>query len=332
MCRLYEYTNFIFAKRCEALILKICVNASQRFAKMKFVPSFKALTFKLNKSIMAFLTICLFFLPVQSQAKIVETHCFADVLSEVDQNTLVFFDIDDTLINTTSMLGNTPCWRYLVSTISKSNLPLDKVRPHINAVIQKILRKVPMGLIDPCASEVVRKLQLQGILAFALTARCLKVDYMPAADYRAYEHLKSVGIDFTLTPMPKNIDADTSRFFSYGIIFTDYQEKGPFLKAFLQNLDLHPAKIVFIDDSAKQMKSVENVVEQMGIPFAGFRFGKLDNFHAQFDPLIVNIQLEALLKHDRVLSDEEAGNIAQINSDLDPHYFINELIQAWHAD
>lgn len=283
----------------------------------------------LNKFFTGIFALCLFFLPLQSQAKIVETHCFADVLREIDQDTLVLFDIDDTLINTTSMLGNTPWWRYFIPRVLNAGLPLDKVRPEINAVIQKILRQVPMGLIDPSASEIIRRLQNQGVMTFALTARCIKADYMIAADHGTHEHLKSVGIDFTLTPLSKYVDTNTSRFFSYGIIFTDYQEKGPFLKAFLDNLDLRPAKIVFIDDNIKQVKSVENVAELMGIPYTGFRYGKLDYFHEKFDPLIVNIQLEMLIKKDQVLSDEEAGKIARMNLGLESDYFINELIQGW---
>lgn len=265
------------------------------------------------------------------QAKIIETSCFADILTEVDSNTVVFIDIDDTMINTTSMLGNTLWWNYFVSHVTKANLPLDKARPKINLVIQKILEKVPMYLIEPRTSEIIKKFQSQGILTFALTARCINADYMQAADLGTYKHLKSVGIDFTLTPLPKQVDADTARFFSYGIIFTDHREKGPFLKTFLNNMDLHPTKIVFIDDNMKQIESVESVVESMNIPYTGFRYANLDNFHKQFNPLIGNIQLEALLKNDQVLSDDEAFEIAQKNKDLNPDYFLNELIEVWRS-
>lgn len=281
-----------------------------------------------NKLITSIFILSVFLLPFQSDAKITETHCIADILSEADQDTLVFFDIDDTLINTTSMLGNSPWWYYFTSKVSKANLQQAMV-PQIYAVIQKILHEVPIGLIEPCASDIVGTLQARGILTLALTARSKTADYMPAADMKTHHHLNSVGIDFTRTPLPKNVEGEVAGFFSYGIIFTHYQEKGPFLKTFLKNMGLHPSKIIFVDDNAIQMKSVEKAVESMGISFAGYRYGRLDHFHAKFDPLIANIQLEALVNDSRVLTDEEAQHIARANPGRNPDYFMDHLIHFW---
>ena len=284
----------------------------------------------LNKSIFSILTVCFLFLSFQSHAKIIETNRFADILSEVDHpNTLVFVDIDDTLINTVSILGNTAWWDYFISKILKANLPLDKVQVEINGVIQKIIKKVPMNLIEPDTSDVIRKLQQDNFLIFALTARQKKADYIDGADRETHEHLNSVGIDFTLTSISQQINDAVAAFFSYGIIFTGWHEKGPVLKIFLKEMELNPGKIVFIDDKLEQIKSVEKAAKSMGIPFSGFRYGKLDDFHQQFDPLIANIQLEALIKNDQILSNEEARKIAHIHPRHSPHYFIDELIHSW---
>lgn len=281
----------------------------------------------MNKLFLFIFACSLIFVPFQSQAKIVETYNFGDIEAEVHENTIVFFDIDDTLINTKSMLGNTAWWRYFVAKSKKVDLSHGNARSKINAIIQKIIVKVPMDLVDPYAADMVRKIQSKGIHVFGLTARCISPDYMPEADLGTHEHLQSVGIDFTLTPPPKYIDDSTARFFSYGIIFTNYQKKGPYLKAFLNNLDFKPEKIVFIDDCPEQVKSVEKAAEEMGISFSGFRYGKLDYFHEKFDPLVANIQLEQLIKNDRILSDEEALEIAKDNPGRSPDYFIDELIR-----
>jgi len=261
-------------------------------------------------------------------SKIVETYQFSDFLSEIDQNTVVFFDIDDTLINTTSILGNTAWWSYFTSKLAKVEISMSTY-PEVYHVIQKIIREVPMHVIDPSAAKIIQGLQQQGILTFALTARCLNANYIHHADQYAYEHLKSVGIDFSHISLPKGVDRKGISFFSYGIIFTDYQEKGPFLKLFLNTIGLHPEKIIFIDDSPRQMKSVASVVESMGIEFRGFRYCKLDQFHRKFDALIANIQLESLIKEGRVLSDEEAVKKAQLKEYKDPDYFVNELMTKW---
>ncbi len=279
-----------------------------------------------NKIILNIIFLCLSFVSF-AHAKIIETDHFEDILSEIDQNTLVLIDIDDTLINTTSMLGNTSWWNYFVSKILNAHLPLEKVRPQINEVIQKILQRIPMELVETDSADIIKKLQLQGTLALALTGRSRKSDYIKDADLCTHEHLAQVGIDFTQTAIPKHMKDKVCHFFSYGIIFTDYQDKGPFLKDFIGTMGFYPEKIVFIDDQLNQIKSVENAMASLRIPTVGFRYGRLDNLHKQFDPLLVNIQLEALIRKDWVLSDEEALKIAQENQNLSNDYFLNELIQ-----
>lgn len=278
---------------------------------------------------------CMFFVAIgvlilstfQLNARVVETSNFADILHDVDSETLVFFDIDDTLINTSTMLGNTPWWSYFVSKISNADIHPDTKVLEIYPVVQKILKQVPMRLIDTEASAIIKNLQQRGITTFALTARCLHADYMHEADVCTYEHLKSVGIDFTLTPAYVRLDHTACSFFSHGVIFTDHQEKGPFVKEFLKSFNLNPKKIVFIDDSPRQMKSVEKAVESLGIAFHGYRYSKLDHFHTKFDPMIVNIQLQSLVHFDKVLTDEEALEYA--NPSLDKDYFLNSLIERW---
>lgn len=282
----------------------------------------------MNKFLIKILFVYLLYVPCLFQAEVIETSNIADILSEIDSHTIVFFDIDDTLINTKMILGNTPWWYYFEHHVS--NAPIkEKHLPEIYTTIQKILQHVPMELIEPHTSQMIKNLQQNGILAFALTARAKSDNYMDQADYVAYQHLGSVDIDFTRTILQIGVDPHTAQFFSYGIIFTGYQKKGPFLKSFLENLDLHPHKIVFVDDNKKQMESVESVVKSMGIPFKGFRYNKLDKFHEKFDPLIANIQLEALLTCDLLLSDEAAKKIAKSNSHVPTDYFLDFLIQKW---
>lgn len=268
--------------------------------------------------------IFVFFIPLE--AKITETQEITDILQEIDEKTLVFFDIDDTLINTECMLGNTPWWNYFVNQLRKAHYTVEKLPPEINQIIQKIIMCVPVRLVDPQAAQMIQRLQQQGIPTFALTARLLKASYIENAAFYTHAHLKSVGIDFTLTPL-LGMEEDKFEFFSHGIIFTNHEEKGPYLRDFIHHYNLDPLKIVFIDDSLRHMKSVDQVLESIGIPFSGFRYGKMDHFHSRFDPLVANIQLEALMNFDKILSDEEAYEISQKGSFPDPDFFIHQLFQ-----
>lgn len=261
----------------------------------------------------------------KSEAKIVETQRFADILAEVDSNTIIFFDIDDTLINTSCMLGNTSWWRYFVLKTQEM-----KANPQIiDPIVRKIIQKVPVELIEEDSSHHIKNLQTQGILTFALTAR--SINEFDEDGFITYQQLKNVGIHFSNHELSPLLDDQNLIFFSRGIIFTNYQEKGPVLKKFLDQMDLHPIKIVFIDDNIKQIQSVESMAHKMNIPFIGFRYSKLDALHQNFDPLIVNIQLESLLNADQILSNEEASILAEKNPYFTPHYFLEELFKADHA-
>lgn len=280
---------------------------------------------KLVRNLFLFL---LLFVPLVTDAKIIPTHQVSDILQEIDSNTFVFFDIDDTLLNTKILLGNSEWWKYFMNTVKDSNYNKEH-RPEVLALIGKLLTGIPVVAIDICAPEIIKNLQNRGVTVLGLTARFLRAEYLSTMGDLSYNQLKSFGVDFSKTSLPGCINPEVNQFYSHGIIFTDHTPKGPYLARFLKLMDLHPKKIVFIDDSLSQIQSVEQTVESLGIEFSGLHYGKLAAFHATFNPLIANIQLEAYLKEGKILSDEEALKIAKNNPNLDPNYFLNSLIQEW---
>jgi len=63
--------------------------------------------------------------------------------------------------------------------------------------------------------------------------------------------------------------------FKKGILFTDYLEKGDTLINFLKKTGINPAKIYFVDDIEKHLKSVYNASKKLGIYFKGFFYQEL---------------------------------------------------------
>lgn len=269
----------------------------------------------------------LVFSPFVLYAKVIQTQQITDILQEVTPDTIVFFDIDDTLLNTKILLGNSSWWKYFTEKVRASNYNV-KNQSEVLALIRKILTEVPVVPIDPCSVEIIKSLQDKGIITLGLTARFLRAEYLDTMDDLSYKQLKSFGVDFTKNSL-SNQSGKTLNFFSHGVIFTDHNPKGPYLKEFLSHMNIHPKKIIFVDDSENQMKSVEEAVEGLGIHFIGFRYGALDHYHRSFNPLIANIQLEAFLNENKILSDEEAMHLVKANPCLDPHYFLDKLIQQW---
>jgi hypothetical protein len=280
-------------------------------------------------------TICLYsgldqgrsIMPLVIQAKIIETEKFADILKEADAKTLVLFDIDDTMINTTSTLGSTAWWNYFMGKGREAGLEPNECTIEMNRVIGKIILSVPIETNEKDTAVTIKQLQDRGILTLGLTARHNNPSFLPSADIVIYNALAKLGIDFSKAKLPQQPNSEVNKIFSNGIIFTNHELKGPYLQKFLQEMGMHPDKVVFIDDSLKQLKSVEQTLESMDIPFVGFHYRYVEMHNPKFNPLIGNIELEYLLERDQVLSDSEAEVIAEKMGGCDPDYYVKKLIQ-----
>ena len=257
--------------------------------------------------------------------KIIETDKISDLLSEVDVNTLVVFDIDDTLITTKSLLGSTASWTYLANKVKCADLKMDREDFPLNALIESIIRQAPIKTLECDTVDLILGLQEKEIDVIALTARKKHPFYLKTADVETYQSLKNINIDFYKKPFvfkDRPLDA-----FSKGIIYTDYQLKGPFLKRFLETIENKPSKIIFIDDQLYHVKSVEETVEGLSIPFVGYHYTYPEKNYPTFDPLLLNIQLEKMVMEGVILSDAEALEIKNKGCYPNPHYFMDSLIE-----
>ena len=61
--------------------------------------------------------------------------------------------------------------------------------------------------------------------------------------------------------------------FHAGILYAgNLLEKGEFLKLLLEQTGYKPKKIVFVDDKADSLKTVETAMAELAIPFEGFAY------------------------------------------------------------
>lgn len=262
--------------------------------------------------------------PSALHAKIRDIYRMEEILKEIDPHTAVFFDIDETLIITACTLGSTSWWDHCLHKFSKANIDRDKISIFFQPIIDKIIKEVPVKPVEEETPKIIHGLQRQNILAFGLTARSKTA--LQGMDLITNDHLQSVNINFDCFPSLKASE-EISDFFAYGIIFTGYMPKGPFLKKFLENVDLHPSKIVFVDDRMSQLQSVEKAVIEQGLVFEGFHYKAAHEQCQNFDPLIGNIQLKALITLGIILSDEEAKACAEQLGDVDPDFYLHEIIR-----
>lgn len=258
-------------------------------------------------------------------ADIIEIQQMEEIIPEIDADTLVFFDVDNTLLISECMLGSESWWSSTEKILEQTGITFENAASHLVPTMWKIFETVPQIALEKITPELIRNLQDQNQCVFGLTARDLTPPHFANFDLLTHHQLRNVLIDFSNHSLDLEGSA-ISNFFSHGIIFTCEQLKGPYLLNFLQSANLHPRKVIFIDDNLKQLQSVQASMDALGICFTGFHYLASRKFHEAFDPLIANIQLSYLLNTGQLLSDEEARERAPLYSDRDPNFCLYELI------
>lgn len=208
----------------------------------------------------------------------------ADVLDEADENTLVVFDVDDTLI-------------------APKNIPSKEAK--INHYDRSIyLKHVEFLVIEPTIVECIKELQKK--------SRVIALTHMHNSSYAAiqwypqwrYDRLKECNIDFSSNHVPERINFEiegshAEPVFYNGILATDCTPKGTVLAAFLayckDDKNWTPSRVIFFDDKIENVESVEQALSQTGIDFTGFHYDGLNHITQHVDDEIVQHQIENVI-------------------------------------
>ena len=163
-------------------------------------------------------------------------------------DTLVLFDLDNTVFEVTDPVGNALFYNYLMKAHSGEEY---KALPRIWAVLQKS----DVRPVESRTVETIQKLQDRGVRLMAFTARDLTV--LDAT----LRQVKSLGIDFSRTALKRH-----SKYVHEGILFATMRtSKGDALKAYLDGADFQPKRIVLIDDLEKNLVSVCKITGAIGL-------------------------------------------------------------------
>lgn len=240
-------------------------------------------------------TMLLLFLCIISNSlnpQILTSSCIVDVHKHsVDQQTLVLFDLDQTVFEVTGhvhehwfshMLNHARMLGHDDESALKTVVPL-----YCNEMSQ-----APAVIpVEPETVDVIRQLQTRGFSVIGLTARGTELISS------TQKQLNNIGVNFDLTKIaPHNLIIPMTRgnaIFEHGILFCGPNNKGDALKALLDAVAYKPTKIVFIDDKEHHLKSVMNMAQQRGIDFVGIRYSHLD---AKMHAYVLDAKSKTLLK------------------------------------
>lgn len=239
--------------------------------------------------------------------------------------TIYLFDIDDTLFDSSSMLG-TKAWRKYILEATED----DSQNWH-DIFCLFAAKNYPLRAVEPITSQYVKELQMKGHAVFGLTARERQIWYSTPTkdvDKLTINQLTSVGVDFN-TGIPNHYPSliNAPEYFQ-GVFFADLEPKGEYLLKLFSNLPQLPTKIIFIDDKDSQTKSVAATLDQLGIDYECYTYVATDEKAKLFDPLIANIQLYHLWisNGEQVLSDEEAAIIAKQHPERSAQDYLRALL------
>ncbi len=240
----------------------------------------------------------LIFLPISSEAYVIETASFAEIdpLLKKTTSCIIFCDIDNTLIQSQLQLGSASWGEGIISSlIEKGFNKADAFS--IEALIWKYVQMlVPVQAVDSEAPFYLSKWQTKNIPIIGLTAR------YPAEAETTHKQLTSVGIEFTQFYLPENFCN-----YALGAIFCGMsQKKADVLLDFLNKTNLQPGLVIFIDDKDSHVYEVDAALQARGIPSIGIRFSGADSAVAAYDPQLAEIQWKHL---PQLLSDEQARQI-----------------------
>lgn len=248
---------------------------------------------------------------------------------EVDRETLVLLNLTNTIYTSSNTMGNS-LWKNYFSRKVRKLFKDEKVATGvINRVKNKIVKAVQKRLIEEKTSQIISDLQNKQIPVLGLTLKHISRPYANNFGKITARHLLSIGVDFKKTNKYLNIDSslnDENFQYIYGLIFSQGKSPGKAVESFLNQIDYPINKVIVIDNSADNLKDLEEVLGDTGIAFHGFHYIRNDQEQQSFDPILGNIQFLTFLETNKVISDEEANMIKQTISAKNIHAMLNEAI------
>ncbi len=241
---------------------------------------------------------------------------FEDALETIDQQSLVLFDVDETLLVPKDLILNRNV-REIFNKYARETVENPEIVPpgkyDDKYFLGQVLSKIEYEVVDLKILEIIRFLQSRNIKTIAFTKMPVgPLGIIPSMEDWRIAHLKKHHFDFSaafpqLQEMRINVlSTGIPSLFKKGMLCANNQDKGPVFIAFLEAIQWRPSKVIFIDNRLDYLKSVETALEVTGIEFVGFHYKEVENRPHIVNEHIAKFQLLHLAQTGEWLSDQEA--------------------------
>jgi hypothetical protein len=220
------------------------------------------------------LTTCIFF--AQAFPNIIESPSISEVTKHVtDENTLVIFDIDNTILEAKDLRATDKWFSGMTTYAQSKGYNFNEATQIVLLPFGKAMEKTTVKAVEEKVSDVIKDLQKKGNTVIALTSRSLPfVECTPT-------QLNSLGINLSQPPLGNKEITMSLKFpakFMTGILFCANNDKGEALQTLFKELKIKtPSKIVYIDDKEKYLIQVQKFTESIKTQFVGIRYSYMDN-------------------------------------------------------
>lgn len=234
------------------------------------------------------------------------TNC-AEILAQLQhmpEHTIIFVDIDDTVITPVSKTFRSPPYNQLIDEIKKNK----ERYTHYEAILSQWRLQRKVMLIDedwPATLETLKKhYRVYGLTKMDTGA----LGAIASIEHWRYAELKSLGIEFSNDgTIPQELIHNAS--FYKGLFFTGPNSKSQTLLYFLEYLN--GSTFVMIDDRKEHIEDIRQLCQEHSIPFIGIHVKALDQLKDRPDPAIAALQKQYLIEHLLWLEDADAAKILQ---------------------
>lgn len=245
-------------------------------------------------------------LSVLAQAEIIELKSYKELnLKQMDQKTLVVFDIDNTLLRQNSMIGTHQWGDYIAERAVKFGVDAKAARESQHKAFAEVQPFVTVVPVENEILDILAQLSKEGVANFALTARNPKLQQVTLKQLQVLKH------DFASSFPKLKRSGFLKGHLKGGVIFSGATPKGELLKKIIDNSEQKFARIIFIDDKAYNLESVEKSFAQSAIELKSYRYGAADSFLKNFDSAIADT-VYGVFKINGILISDETARASQL--------------------
>ena len=210
------------------------------------------------------------------------------VQTSINGNTLVIYDVDNTIFEPVGNFGSDQWFFYLNKVYQMDGFSPEEAEEKALELWNRTQYTIKVRPVERNIPNLIKQQQSKGVKVIAMTARTGEVAAI------TMKQLQSINVNFSQSSLlddgiieikkSDNVKLRNDVLFENGILFVgEKNSKGEVLLLLLESLKYSPQNVVFIDDRMKHLIGVEKALGTLNIPYKGFRYGGADENVRAFD-------------------------------------------------